>query len=237
MVASNDVSTPVDFEQFDKWLQERGDAKFTDLEVAGMVRLKLVAETFVRNYKGRFDFLIDLQLSLHERGFLSVPQQRGALNCYLADWKRRRKQKAEVTINLDEVNVAQVEKFLHDGIYTVIFNEDEDDYVTIKIGPSWMQDAPEGEQVAMYLTGPDNESDYQGFAFIRGKWFNMWKRFQMNERLQEALNILMNSDDPIQYGAAYALKSNRCWRCNHVLTVPASISRGLGPICAQAVGI
>lgn len=121
-----------------------------------------------------------------------------------------------------------------DGFYTVVFTDG--DYRTIRLRTQEPDAsfAP-GEQVASFLSGPDNESDYTGFAFVKadGRYF-LWKRFRQETRLDRALNVLLS--DPDGAGEEYALRSGRCRRCNRQLTVPASINRGFGPTCAGIVG-
>jgi hypothetical protein len=134
-----------------------------------------------------------------------------------------------------------------DGYYTVVFNDTEtrlnelgpcsnrDDRITIRLRTQDKSStfAP-GKQIAAYLAGPDNELDYINFAFTNGDHGEVrayiWKRFRVHTRLDRALNHLLRN--PIDAGEAYALESGRCWRCGQRLTVPASIHRGLGPVCA-----
>jgi hypothetical protein len=122
-----------------------------------------------------------------------------------------------------------------DGYYTIVFDDEADERITIRLRT---QDddstfAP-GKQIAAYLAGPDNEMDYINFAFTNGDHGEVrayiWKRFRVHTRLDRALNHLLRN--PIDAGEAYALESGRCWRCGQRLTVPASIHRGLGPVCA-----
>lgn len=148
----------------------------------------------------------------------------------------RRSYPATSVLTDDEI-VAQVTPNLtavHDGYYTVVFAPDDRVTVRIHTQPKDANFAP-GEQVASYLCGPENTADYKGFAFVKPTTFNLWKRFKENGRLEKAMRTLMQ--DPITAGEAFALESGRCWRCNHLLTVPASIHRGLGPKCAGIVGL
>lgn len=126
-------------------------------------------------------------------------------------------------------------RFVDDGYYTVVFSDAEDDRITLRVRPHWEEEAVKrGEKVVDYLMGQDNERDYKGFAFLtpHGKrMWNVWKRFASNERLARALEVLHK--DPEEAGMAYALRSGNCYRCGRTLTVPASIHRGLGPVCAK----
>lgn len=129
---------------------------------------------------------------------------------------------------------------IENGRYTVVLDGDEDDYVTMLVEDDFRVDGPLGAKVLKYLAGPDNSSDYVGFAFVElkrstGQWtFVPWKRFLGNGRLWRAATALVEA--PEAAGQAYALRSNRCRRCGRALTVPASINAGYGPECAQLVG-
>jgi hypothetical protein len=135
-----------------------------------------------------------------------------------------------------------------EGYYTVVFDEEKDDRITLRIRPHWdTEEAKKGTLVADYLSGPENDRDYTGFAFVAFKGHDkmqpnithyqpfVWKRFRENGRLTRALDVVMSS--PGEAGMAFALESGRCWRCGHTLTVPASIYRGLGPVCAKNMGM
>jgi hypothetical protein len=119
------------------------------------------------------------------------------------------------------------------GTFTAVGNGNRPS-VTIRIGTHW-NDVPSNKftYVASYLCGRDNESDYAGFAFVDALdgSFTVWRRFRDNVELPLALKTVL-SDQP-SAGYLYALASSRCWLCGRKLTVPASIHRGLGPVCAE----
>lgn len=123
----------------------------------------------------------------------------------------------------------------HNGTYTIVLNE-KGDYRTIRIvdAPETMN-KPQGTQIAQFLSGADNEHNYTGFAFVSGSRVGIWSKFKADSVLAKALNILLTADKEQQadYGQAYAIESSNCWRCGKKLTVPASLHRGLGPICAK----
>lgn len=148
---------------------------------------------------------------------------------------------------------------VRDGTYTVVFTHDEvrhysdgdsiaadvEERRTLRLrdATSWAKDLPAGSQVAEFLSGPDNETDFTGFAFVVNGKPRVWRRFRESgstltralpneSRIVQALEHLLGMDDPSEAGYRYALESSRCYRCNHKLTVPASIHRGLGPVCA-----
>lgn len=120
-----------------------------------------------------------------------------------------------------------------DGTYTVI---DGAERRTIRLrNADWASDLPKGSQVAEFLSGPDNTADFTGFAFVVKGKARVWRRYRSESTLVDMLTTLLNGglDNAAQAGYAYALASSRCYRCNRTLTVPASIHRGLGPVCAQ----
>ncbi len=116
------------------------------------------------------------------------------------------------------------------GRYTVVFPNDE--WRTLRIKPSF-RDA-QNELMAQYLCGPDNDSMYKGFAFVKGDQISIWRSFDNEDsKIVEALETLVKADDKSEYGLNYAMRSGNCYHCNRTLTVPASLHRGLGPICAK----
>ena len=176
-------------------------------------------EEYVQTYSGSFDFMRSLSASVSNwgMGLWSPARWKGAANCLRAEamrtaWAR--------------VVAEPVAKRVANAIYTAVFDGTR---VTVKITKHW--EAGKTEQVCKYLSGSDNDSDYTGFAFLRGTTVQMWSRFRDNTRLARAMEIILG--DPDASGEAYAIESNRCFRCNRTLTVPSSIHRGLGPECAS----
>jgi hypothetical protein len=106
------------------------------------------------------------------------------------------------------------------------------------------------KRVVSVLTGPDNESDYLGVAFLNEDGSVVtWRRHQGTEwdRLAQSFGTLMRragDGEPIDHGQVYRKVEyggsvyeiwgeERCIKCGRKLTVPASIHRGMGPICAS----
>jgi hypothetical protein len=127
-----------------------------------------------------------------------------------------------------------VQPFIPNGTYTVVWGSG--DRRTIRLGKGF-KDRPE-TQIASFLSGSDNESDYTGFATVTGQNVAVWKRFRDGDTLiTKALEfVLKKPEDAATYGMAYAMESGNCYRCGRTLTVPASIHRGLGPECAKKIG-
>lgn len=131
--------------------------------------------------------------------------------------------------------ISQAFEVVDDGFYTIVLDEAQDKRYTLRVAT---QDEDEefmpNFQLVGYLVGPDNTSPHAyttfGHIFPNGRP-TVWKRFRDNEDLDEALRVLVS--DPAAGREAYALESSRCARCNRMLTVPASVHRGVGPTCAE----
>ena len=140
----------------------------------------------------------------------------------------------------DPIDVTITTVTVPDGIYTVVNSSDgyvADSRCTLRFRgcTNWATDLPDGSQVVEFLSGPDNESNYTGFAFVVKGKARVWKRYKTNTSAPvTALAYMLSANDEQvkEAGWTYALESSRCYRCNRTLTVPASIHRGLGPVCA-----
>ena len=122
---------------------------------------------------------------------------------------------------------------VQDGTYTLVYKDKT--HFTFKINTA-TRGSLKGQQIVSYLSGSDNETDFQGFGFVnRNGTIALWKRYT-GTKLQERadhLSILFTMPARLeQAGLDYALTSGKCRRCNHKLTVPASINRGYGPECS-----
>jgi hypothetical protein len=124
------------------------------------------------------------------------------------------------------------------GLYTVT---DGSGHVTLKVetNASWAN----GQTVISYLNGSNNERSYKGFAFATESGVKVWKAFRENSRLTAAAQFLVTGDlnearqEFLNLAEAHALESGNCLACLKTLTVPASLHRGLGPVCAQRLGV
>ena len=87
-------------------------------------------------------------------------------------------------------------------------------------------------QVIAFLGGPDNTSDYVGFAFVGNDRIFPWKRLSIGyDHIIAAARYLVVGNHE-QAGKMYAMQAGNCYRCNRLLTTPESIAAGLGPVCA-----
>lgn len=121
-----------------------------------------------------------------------------------------------------------------DGKYTVVFADGK--HITFCVETHKDGDF-EGKTVISYLTRIDNNLFYKKFAFVNGKFVNLWKKFRAShtkgfiEKLEEAIRILQS--DIYRAGKNYALKTGKCFICFRELTNPESIEAGIGPYCRK----
>lgn len=114
---------------------------------------------------------------------------------------------------------------LQAGIYTIEFLYD--DHLTLQVKP--VKDKTDIAMCVSYLYGPDNTSEYVGFAWIRPNGdVKLWKAFVQNNRLYKGVCHLLAGDN--------TLTAAHCNRCGRLLTVPTSLHSGYGPECIKHVG-
>lgn len=118
----------------------------------------------------------------------------------------------------------RVTPIVKDGTYTVT-RPDGHTTLRLKTQPLDADFAP-GQQIAAYLSGPDNTSDYVSFAFVGEHGPKVWRRFQSDTLLVEALITAIEGGDNVLVSAA-------CFRCGKELTTPESLATGFGPTCAS----
>ena len=132
-----------------------------------------------------------------------------------------------------------------DGRYTIVYASGE--YRSLRVRTA--QDGPlAGRHILSLPSNRDPSSTdraaykWQGCGFLEeaasesGVRVRFWKKFreasglERCRRIQSAVNRI--AADPLKAGQAYAMKTNRCARCDRPLSVPASLAHGLGPECA-----
>ena len=124
-----------------------------------------------------------------------------------------------------------------EGIYTVA---DGNGWVTFKVEVSTRLG---GKTVIKRLSGGNNDYSYTGFGFITPQGIKKWRNAEVSERVMASAQFLLtgNLDEArenfLNLAEAHAISSGNCLACLHTLTVPASVSRGLGPICAERLGV
>lgn len=95
-----------------------------------------------------------------------------------------------------------------------------------------------GKRIVALLYGPDNESDYRGFAFVKEDGsISVWSKYRSTSvdvarsQYEVFAHMLMRPDAFEELGAVYHFEG-RCRVCNRKLTTPESIQSGIGPVCA-----
>lgn len=95
-----------------------------------------------------------------------------------------------------------------------------------------------GKRTLALLVGPRNETgdnyegDYEPFGELTPAGFDVWKRFRGDKPDEYAgLLWLLAKGEPIEGHTLYV--SERCLRCNLLLTDPLSVTTRLGPECRR----
>jgi hypothetical protein len=235
-VATQTIRTPT---QCLKLVAEYNTPRFDEIVVAkNYMDLAGLATTWLRQYTGTFGFLVDMKTNRT----LSNRQVAGILNCMMADVRKAEKaaelakeqDASPINLEADPLLPAPVEvkRMVANGTYTIEWSDGS--YRTLKLADGF-GDMPKEWQVAKFLNGPDNERSYTGFAFVKGRKFQVWKKFTGEQPVVDALKVLLDCIDPRDLGKAYARMSGNCYVCGRTLTTPESIEAGIGPICAGKV--
>lgn len=142
---------------------------------------------------------------------------------------------------------------LYNGEYT-LQNKETGEHRTFKIATQDKEAkfAP-GKRILSLLNGPDNESNYHGFAFVDDKCVAVWNKckgtngkkshFEYYAELFKQLmnHVVQDQQEEIEVvicfgGREYkVMLSKRCFVCNRKLTTPESIQAGIGPVCAGRI--
>lgn len=93
-----------------------------------------------------------------------------------------------------------------------------------------------------YLTGSDNTRDYTSLGKINpsNNTLKLNRKCKYNDdtfvvKLARRLlaRLLANDTEPIRAAGCDVTHAGSCCRCGRLLTTPASIAAGIGPICAK----
>jgi hypothetical protein len=121
----------------------------------------------------------------------------------------------------------------------------------------WVETQPQdaefapGKRIVSLLTGSQNDDPncYTGFAFVDDGGIHVWaskahagapagsakgRWFQFADLLWTL--ALDGAFSPWAERGFRIHQEGHCLKCNRVLTTPASIARGIGPICAEGGG-
>lgn len=129
---------------------------------------------------------------------------------------------------------------IFNGIYTIASPKGGHRTLSIRTQAPDATFAP-GKRILALLSGPNNEDDYRGFAFL---WDNctmgVWRKHRGTdlEKIGAMLLQLLREPDGQLYRLGYRVEcSKRCLRCNRTLTTPQSLDLGYGPECAAVLGL
>lgn len=114
---------------------------------------------------------------------------------------------------------------LQPGIYTL--GEDDNDHRTYRVRvQSLTDDFAPGKTILEYLSGPNNDRDYKGFAFVIKGRPVIWKKHRDSAlKVADAQTLCADPEA--------ALRSVNCIRCDATLSVPSSIHNLMGKTCAR----
>jgi len=138
------------------------------------------------------------------------------------------------------MNATEPASRIFNGFYTI--ESPSGEHRTFRI---WTQTADAkfaaGKRVVGLLTGPNNQSDYEGFAFVDDFGITVWRSKRGTEepsffeRVAAVLwSMATEGEDSKWVGLGMSLLlDSRCLRCNRPLTAPLSIRTGIGPDCAM----
>jgi uncharacterized protein DUF6011 len=90
------------------------------------------------------------------------------------------------------------------------------------------------------LSGPNNESDFRYMGIIREGRFCLTRasKVSIEAASWKAFNYFWNFDHGDLIPAQLIIRHcGRCGKCGRTLTVPESIDRGIGPDCAELMGL
>lgn len=120
--------------------------------------------------------------------------------------------------------------FTHNGTFTVTSTA-TGEHRTFKVRTQKddAKFAPKSRIVSL-MTGPCNQSDYTGFAFVNNGKIHVWGSKQ-GGKFDAYANMLANLDRHVQTGKVTVEASICCRRCSRPLTTPESLASGIGPIC------
>lgn len=208
-----------------------GERKFEYTDMQGTLVTQAEEWLLNEHRNPTFEFLVEMRNELKTgRGVLSIGQAKGVWNCIRAQAMRERKASQPAT---PVIPVAKGRE-LHDGKYTVIFDSTKRLTLRVKTQNAKATFKP-GEQIIGFLIGPDNTRNYKQFGTITGGELVVWSRFRDDSDLVEAVKVLIN--DPAAAATAYGIESAHCGICSLELTVPISVYNGIGPVCADNLGI
>lgn len=124
------------------------------------------------------------------------------------------------------------------GVFTVVMTDGSRISIRVHKG---QQGWSRGKLIISYLSGPQNTQDWTrcGYIDFETGGANLNKNYGDDTNLVKAIKVLLgaNQEEREAMGYSYAMESSRCFNCNKLLTVPISVYNGLGPVCADNLGV
>lgn len=218
------------------WIALKADtaAKITtdDLASAKTDALVVLAVQYAASYAGSFEFMLNMRDKAARDGALPRNAVAGTLNCLLRDLAGERRGAGIANAVPTAAPAPTTRPLPQAGYWTVTLADSG--YRTLKVAP--VKDKDGIAMCVSYLAGPDNTSDYRGFAWIRDNGHGqVWGAYRREGALGEALAVLLNGGPAVQ-------ESKLCQRCGHVLTARATLEQNVvggfwyGPECITKIG-
>ncbi len=133
---------------------------------------------------------------------------------------------------------ASVSKFITAGnaTFTIVSSKTGARFTYKVVAP---KDDKDGTlQFVKVLAGPDNEAHYRYIGILTNGRFRTTKKSKLPADATSVKAIEWLANRALPAGNISAIEfyhAGKCGRCGRTLTVPESITSGLGPICASAV--
>lgn len=142
------------------------------------------------------------------------------------------------------VNSKAARQFMFAGnaVFTLVSNKTSTRYTfNVKIS----KPKREGDKPVFFvslLTGPNNKDDYTylGYVPAAGAQLKLSSKSRMQANSGPVAGFMWMLNNLYRGGISKAVQvwhEGRCGRCCRPLTVPSSIATGLGPDCAEQMGI
>lgn len=193
------------------------DRKFVDIDVTS--NLRDLAYNWLGQYRGTFEYAVEMKSNLAQYKRLSVGQVRGVLNCMRADVLRAAKMAAPAVVNeAAGFDLRTLPQSAHGVLHTAIPDQKEGHILFL----DFAQRA--GKVVVLQMVG-GNEDLYLGTQ-PHGHVYT-------GKRTAEIEAVLADPKAAIE---AYGHHAVRCGICNTPLSLEESRERGMGAKCAAKAG-
>lgn len=93
-----------------------------------------------------------------------------------------------------------------------------------------------GERLISLLSGPSNTGDWRAIGAVDEQGIHLFRRYATGH-LPSIVDKLWSLGTGGEVRGYEWLLAGSCCECNRKLTVPLSIRTGIGPICAERVGL